>query len=81
MPWGRLALNINESRDDIIILSEKIPPKRLYQLYWQFQKVRKKKHFLFMLKRAWKNPDLVFPRLARSALHYLKKLEINNCLC
>jgi len=75
MPWSRLALNINESKDDIIILSEKISPKRLYQLYWQFQKVRKKKHFLFMLKRAWKNPRLVLPRLARSASYYFKLLN------
>jgi radical SAM superfamily enzyme YgiQ (UPF0313 family) len=78
MPWSRLALNINESKDDIIILSEKISRKRLYQLYWRFQKLRKRRHFVLMIKRAWNNPALIMPRLARSASHYLGCQNVNQ---
>lgn len=74
MLWKKLALNINETKDDVIIVSEKLSRSELYKLYWSFQGLRRKKHFIFMIKRALRNPGLIFPRFLRSAAHRYGRL-------
>lgn len=74
MRWRKLALNINETKEDIIIVSEKLSRSQLYKLYWLFQGLRRRKHFIFMVKRAIRNPGLIFPRFLRSVTHRYGRL-------
>lgn len=73
MPWRKLALNISEARDKVVILSEHISRKRLYELYWMFRGIAKRKHRIFMLQRAIRNPKLILPRIYRTISHSFKK--------
>lgn len=70
MDFSRLALNINKSKKDIIVVSSKVDKKRLYKLYWKFQRLRIRKRIVLIFKRVLKNPALILPRIKRIFRHY-----------
>jgi magnesium-protoporphyrin IX monomethyl ester (oxidative) cyclase len=70
MSWDKLALNIHEARNEVVILSEKISKEKLYELYWRFQRLSKLKNFSLRFKRATRHPRLIIPRIGRILSYY-----------
>jgi radical SAM superfamily enzyme YgiQ (UPF0313 family) len=75
MPWGKLALNIHESKNEVVVLSEHISKEKLYKLYWRFQKISKLKNSSLRFKRALRHPQLIIPRMGRIVSYYSDKIR------
>lgn len=64
MDWGKLAIEVDNRLEDKIILSEKVPRKRLLELYNLFKLERRKRTILYVLKMGIKNSWWVFKKIS-----------------
>jgi magnesium-protoporphyrin IX monomethyl ester (oxidative) cyclase len=56
MNWEKLNIRFAENYEKAVILSEKLTRKELYELFLQFQKLRKRRRLKYIIKEGWEKP-------------------------